>query len=146
MSKAISFGRYRNGWREKAGLSRRELAKILDVQASYVSYIEQNKRKPSRDRSARSDGLFLTRRCEGKGPAQGQPTPWRNDAGSSEADIFRDEEALGLAQEEDGVAENVQGMKPRHAAGLALVSWHLSTHWAPTDNPAIAERLPATNS
>jgi transcriptional regulator with XRE-family HTH domain len=47
MAKAISFGSYLNLWREKAGLNRRELAKILGVQASYVSYIEQNKRKPS---------------------------------------------------------------------------------------------------
>jgi transcriptional regulator with XRE-family HTH domain len=47
MSKAISFGNHLNRWRERAGLSQRELAKILGVQASYLSYIEQNKRKPS---------------------------------------------------------------------------------------------------
>ena len=47
MSRDISFGSYLNRWREKAGLSRRELAKILGIEASYVSYIEQNKRKPS---------------------------------------------------------------------------------------------------
>ena len=47
MSKTISFGRYLNRWREKAGLSQRELAKILGVQASHVSYIEQNRRTPS---------------------------------------------------------------------------------------------------
>ena len=47
MPKAISFGRYLNRWRERAGLNQRELAKIFGVQTSYVSYIEQNKRKPS---------------------------------------------------------------------------------------------------
>jgi transcriptional regulator with XRE-family HTH domain len=47
MSKTISFGRYLNRWRERAGLTQREFAKILGVQASYVSYIEQNKREPS---------------------------------------------------------------------------------------------------
>ena len=49
-------------------------------------------------------GLFLTGCSESKGPAQGRPTPWRNDAGSSKADIFGDEAAVGRAQEEDGVA------------------------------------------
>jgi transcriptional regulator with XRE-family HTH domain len=60
MSKTISFGSYLNRWREKAGLSRRELAKILGVQASYVSYIEQNKRKPSLSlllRAASTNGI-----------------------------------------------------------------------------------------
>ena len=47
MSKAISFGSQMSRWRERAGLSQRELAKILDVKASYISYIEQDKRKPS---------------------------------------------------------------------------------------------------
>jgi transcriptional regulator with XRE-family HTH domain len=47
MSKDTSFGNHLNRSRERAGLSQRELAKILGVQASYLSYIEQNKRKPS---------------------------------------------------------------------------------------------------
>jgi len=47
MSKTISFGNHLSRWREREGLSQRELAKILGVQGSYVSYIEQNKRKPS---------------------------------------------------------------------------------------------------
>lgn len=47
MPKAISFGRYLSLWREKAGLSRPELAKVLGVQARYLSYVENNKRKPS---------------------------------------------------------------------------------------------------
>jgi putative transcriptional regulator len=47
MSKATSFGNHLNRWRERAGLSQRELAKSLGVQASYLSYIEQNKRRPS---------------------------------------------------------------------------------------------------
>src|SRR5271155_1483048 len=45
MSKATSFGNHLiKWWRERAGLSQRELAEILGVQASYVAYIEEDKR------------------------------------------------------------------------------------------------------
>lgn len=47
MSKATSFGNRLIRWRERVGLSQLELATIFGVQASYISYIEQNKRKPS---------------------------------------------------------------------------------------------------
>jgi transcriptional regulator with XRE-family HTH domain len=47
MSKTNTFGGRLLRLRKRAGLSQRELAKILGVQESYVSYIEQNKRKPS---------------------------------------------------------------------------------------------------
>jgi hypothetical protein len=58
-------------------------------------------------------GLFLTGCSESQGPAQGRPTPWRNDAGSSEADISDNEEALGRAPEEDGVASESARRKRR---------------------------------